>query len=135
MIGHRILKAGASVITEALVRALHVPAYVKQIEWQKAVHEGTSHSVNSDYTDDEGNFSPNREQASSRADSGIKFGVGVRLEGAITHYESGDQLECVRHIILALDSVFNIIGWMEASKWCNEQNRVLYAMKKENEDV
>lgn len=73
-----------------------------------------------------GPFVLNKELVDRYAGSFVDCAVGLRLRGAIAHYETGDQLECIRHILLALDAVCVLLEWEDASAYLNEQNRALY---------
>ena len=72
---------------------------------------------------------PDKAAEKEYAKSNIRDGVGVRLDGAIALYQTGDQLECVRHIMLAIGAVCNILGWDEAEKYLSEQNVQLNARR------
>ncbi len=133
MLSVYLLNNGLNVLLLGLEKALMPTARNNELRWQQQVHEkvpGIAVLIDNSgqYTDDEDNFKPNKEQAEERARHRIQFGVGQRLKGAIALYGVQEQMECVRHIILALDTVFCTLNWQEASAWCNEQNRVLYEL-------
>jgi hypothetical protein len=130
MLTEKSLKVGLTILLGVLETTFLRQVEAKELEWQRRVHEEDPDVAAPDnpgqYTNPDGSFKPNKDQARDRAKTTIQMGVGRRLEGAIALYGIGEQMECVRHIILALDSVFCILEWEEASAWCNEQNRVLF---------
>lgn len=134
MLTERVMKDAIAVLMPALQTALFSRAVANELRWQWQVHNGVPGvGVPIDnprqYTAEDGSFKPNNEQAEECARSKISLGVGRRLEGAIACYSAGDQMESVRHIVLALDAVFRILDWRDASAWCNEQNNILFKRK------
>ena len=65
----------------------------------------------------------------------LESGIGIRLKGAYACYQAGMQLECLRHILLAINMVCRALGWEKASAYIDQQNRVLLEMAKEEEPV
>ena len=134
MLTEKALKAGLTILLGGLEAVFLPQVQTKELERQRRVHEKDPDVAVPDnpgqYSNPDGSFKPNKEQARDRAKTMIQMGVGRRLEGAIVLYGIGEQMECVRHIILALDTVFCILEWEEASAWCNEQNRVLFEIHK-----
>jgi hypothetical protein len=80
-------------------------------------------------------FEPDNKKAEEYAKHSLEFGVGQRLRGAYACYKADMQLECIRHILLALGSVCNVIGWDQASVYINQQNNILLDMKKAEEEA
>ncbi len=60
----------------------------------------------------------------------LRFSVGQRLRGAYACYRKGMQIECLRHIMLALDGIAYAMGWDKVSTYLNAQNEALYVMGK-----
>ena len=59
--------------------------------------------------------------------AGVEIGlIDLRLRQALARYEAGKQLECIRHLLLVLGQICQIIGWNEASHYLNEQNQGLF---------
>ncbi len=136
MLTERVLKGALAVLMPALQTALFPRARQNELRWQRQVHDevpgiGVPIDNPRQFTAEDGNFKPNNEQAEQYARSKISTGVGHRLEGAIACYDAGDQMECVRHIVLALDAIFCILDWRDASAWCNEQNNILFERKQQ----
>ncbi len=127
------LKLGTVVVLGVLETTFLRQLEAKQLAFQRRVYDQDS-TITVDrpeqYVNEDGSFKPNREQARSRAKATIEMGVGRRLEGAIALYEIGEQMECLRHLILALGAVFEMLEWSDASTWCNVQNTVLYETHK-----
>ncbi|MFZ2555866.1 MAG: hypothetical protein WAX57_03420 [Minisyncoccia bacterium] len=135
MLTERVLQGALVALMPALQTALFPRARQNELRRQRQVHDevpgiGVPIDNPRQYTAWDGSFKPNNEQAEHYARSRISVGVGRRLEGAIACYSAGDQMECVRHIVLALDTVFRVLDWEEASAWCNEQNTILFGRKK-----
>lgn len=75
-------------------------------------------------------FKEDIDHARNQAYSLISVGIGIRLKGAYALYKAGNELECVRCILLALCSLCHILGWKKAEAYLNEQNTVLYDIHK-----
>lgn len=73
------------------------------------------------------------EQTSAQAASDINNGIGIRLNGALACFEVDDQLETIRHLLLALGQICSILGWKEASAYLSEQNSQLLQRKQRQE--
>ncbi|MBI2030927.1 hypothetical protein HYT05_04865 [Candidatus Kaiserbacteria bacterium] len=118
--------AGISPILLSAVRRMEEKrqkdAYEKNIE---RIQEG-SQAARAEVVKEVGPFVLNKALVDSYAASFVELAVGRRLQGAIAHYETGNQLECIRHILLALDAICVLLEWEDASAYLNEQNRALY---------
>jgi len=75
---------------------------------------------------------PESEQVENHSRVLLGLLINKRLEGAYACYKADIQLECLRHILLVLNTICSILGWNKASTYINEQNRVLFKMS-ENE--
>lgn len=126
-------------ITDAVATVFSSESIRRQIEQQQATYEYRNDITNvlNDKqleSQEKGEpFVPDLEAAKERGDRSIKWGVGVRLKGAYACYKAGDELECIRHIILALESICYALKWEKASAYLNEQNQILFKMKKAEE--
>lgn len=47
--------------------------------------------------------------------------VGPHLRGAIAHYQADNQLECLRHVLLALVYICDILELRDASQYLNDK--------------
>ena len=65
----------------------------------------------------------------------LEMGVGRRLRGAYACYKADMQLECLRHILLALGTLCDLLGWDKASFYINGQNPALYEMSKSEREA
>jgi hypothetical protein len=138
MLSEQALKAGLTLLLGGLEVAFMRKLEAKWLEWQREVYDqapGATHHSPAEYTNPDGSFKPNKEQARDRARASIHVGVGQRLRGAIALYGVGQQMECLRHIILALSAVCDFLDWEEASAWCESQNRALYEAHRRKEAV
>lgn len=79
-------------------------------------------------------FTPDRDKAEKYAYDSVYLGIRNRLTGAYTCYSTGNEMECLRLILIALDVICNALGWKKASAYLNEQTRVLYEQKRAAKD-
>lgn len=127
-------------ITEVAVKSFARDATARNIEQQEAVFngtEGTNNVLNSDQIKALGEgkpFVPDINTARDHAENSLRFGVGHRLKGAYSHYKAGNEMECIRHLILALDSVCWALGWEKASAYLNDQNYALFNAHRRDND-
>lgn len=112
---------------------------MQEVEQQRSVYMGEKNITNvltpaQETSRQKGEmFTPDLQRAEEYAKSSLGFGVSRRLEGAFACYKAGMQLECLRHILLALDTICCALNWGKASAYLNEQNSILLQMKKEEE--
>lgn len=134
-----VVNKSIETIANAAAVAFGSESIQRQIEQQQATYEYRNDITNvlSDKqleSQEKGEpFVPNLEVAKERGEQTIRWGVGVRLKGAYACYKAGDELECIRHIILALGSICYALNWEKASAYLNEQNQILFKMKKSEE--
>lgn len=130
---------GIDVITSNAISLFGTEATRRQVELQRDVYEDREDLTNVLDIDqmkakEKGEpFAPNLDLAKERGESLLHFAISHRLRGAYACYKVGDEMECIRHILVALGSVCYAIGWSKASAYLNEQNRILFAMKKAEE--
>lgn len=135
------LSSGIKTMTHLVVRQFQHLGRAREVEKQCAVFEGERNITNAlteaqQKARDEGNeFVPDLERAGDLAKAQLECGVGTRLHGAYECYKAGMQLECLRHILLALDTVCYVLGWNKASAYINEQNKVLLNMSKSEREA
>jgi len=65
----------------------------------------------------------------------IHAGVSKRLKGAYAAYAADNELECIRHIMLAMQSICIALGWSKAVSYIESQNVALIKMSKELEEA
>jgi hypothetical protein len=129
------VSAGIKVMTDFALRIALQSGIKREVEQQRAVFFGERDITNvlteaQEKAQRDGKpFEPDMKRAEKHAEHSIEFGVGQRLLGAYAHYEVSNQLECIRHILLALDSVCCALGWGKASAYLNQQNRILFEMQ------
>ena len=63
----------------------------------------------------------------------IESAIGTPLSSAIRCYTSGEQLACVRHLMIALMHTCTLIGWKDAAAYLNEQQVCLSQKLQGNE--
>ena len=130
---------GIAILTSYVVQHFLQDEKMREVEQQRAVYTGEKNITNvltpaQVTARDKGQtFEPDLEKADIHARKSLEFGVSRRLEGAFACYKAGMQLECLRHILLALDTICCALDWGKASAYLNEQNRILLQMKKEEE--
>lgn len=56
----------------------------------------------------------------------MRMSISMRLMGAYQNYKLGNELESLRHVLLAMQAVAHAIGWMKVERFLEEQNNVLY---------
>lgn len=129
--------AGIKMFTNIVTRHL-LPFGVKQEEEQQsAVFYGKRNITNvltpsqEQAKREDGKFEPDLELAKRRAEMTLRSGVGYRLRGAFECYKANMQIECLRHILLALGVVCHALGWARALVYLSEQNSVLREMSKD----
>ena len=114
---------------------------MQEVEKQQAVYTGEKMVTNvltpaQETARDKGQaFKPDLERAEQYARRSLEDGVGRRLKGAFACYKAGMQLECLRHILIALDVICCALEWDKASAYLNEQNRLLIKMHTEKEEA
>lgn len=130
---------GISAITKFAANTFKHQRIALEIDRQKKVYEDKiditnvlSQAQEKDKRDGKP-FSPDREKANHYAEHSLDYGIRTRLVGAYYLYKANEELECLRHILLALDTVFCSIGWEKASAFINIQNNTLLAMKRAEE--
>lgn len=134
-----VVNKGIETIADAAVTVFGGESIMREIEQQQAVYEDRKDITNvlndkQIESKEKGEpFVPDLESARSRGTQSIKWGVGVRIKGAYACYKAGDEMECIRHIILALGSICYALNWEKASAYLNEQNQILFKMKKSEE--
>jgi len=117
-----------------VVQNLMRQGIARAVETQRAVFEGTSYTTNILTKAQEEarkagrEFEPDLERAEEQAEANLRTGVGHRLTGAYACYRADMQLECLRHILLALGTICHTLNWDKASAYLNEQNRILLEM-------
>lgn len=130
------ISADIKTMTDLVVKNFLRLEKAREVEQQRAVFHGERDITNvltpaQEEARFEGKeFEPDLERAEDHAKTKLKFGVGRRLQGAYACYKAGMQLECLRHILLALDTVCCALSWDKASAYINEQNRILLEMSK-----
>ncbi|MCA9357539.1 hypothetical protein H6784_04655 [Candidatus Nomurabacteria bacterium] len=141
----KTIQAASAAINNVSILAVEFffrQATEREVEQQRAVFNGNVKANNimirgqetAFCTNEE--FAPDMECAEDRARTNLEFGVGQRLRGAHACYTAGMQLECLRHILLALGTICHALDWKKASTYINEQNEVLYKMsEKERSDA
>ncbi len=134
-------KNGINLIVDWAVKRFAKDAARTQVERQRAVFEDREQITNV-LTDTQlkarsegAEFVPDTERANDYGTRTITSGVRIRLEGAYSCYKADMQLECLRHILAALDTVFCVIGWDKASAYINKQNHVLLEMSKDEREA
>ncbi len=137
MLNELQVSAGIKTMTDLAVSNFWRLEKAREVELQRAVFHGKRDIANVLSPAQEEalvldiDFMADLERAEKNAKSRLEFGVGQRLRGAYVCYKAGMQLECLRHILLALDTVCCTLGWDKASAYINEQNRILHKMSKE----
>jgi hypothetical protein len=114
---------------------------VQEIQRQKDVYENRKDVTNvlsREQEEEKERGEPFKADVGSAADYAktmLSHGVALRLRGAYACYQAGDQLECLRHVFIALSVVAGGLGWKDAEAYLNDQNNILFKMKKEKEDT
>lgn len=130
---------GIQILTDLALKFFLREGTQRDVEQQKDVFDGV-HDITNVLTpaqekarNDGDAFEPDMARAESHAKTSLEWGIGQRLRGAYACYETNMELECMRHILIALDVICCAIGWQKASAYLNEQNRTLLEMKKMDE--
>ena len=143
MIHDRQATVGINAIVAGVNKLFFKDQIAKFIQWQREAFEQFPDGYNREQLSqaqkaakmNNAPFEPDIDRAERYAESSIEFGVGQRLRGAFACYKVNAQLECIRHIVLALDSICVMLEWDTASAYLNEQNRVLLDIKRAREAV
>jgi len=137
----RIIDGGIDAITNGAVFMFRDESVHRELEQQLAVFEDRADvtnvlSVKQLNDKEEGKpFTPDMNRANDHGTHSIQWGISTRLKGAYACYKAGDELECIRYLLIALGSICHALNWEKASSYLNEQNRILFAMKKAEEKV
>ena len=137
---------GIAILISDVVQHFLQDKKTREVEQQRAVYDGEKNITNvlapaQEKAKYEGQiFKPDLERAEEYAKSSLEFGVSSRLvssrlESAFACYKAGMQLECLRHILSALDVICCALEWDKASAYLNKQNRILCHMKKKEEEA
>ena len=131
--------AGIKNLTDLALKFFLRERTQRNVEQQKDVFDGVLNITNvitpaqeKSRVDGEA-FEPDMARAEGRAKTSLEWGISQRLKGAYACYRADMELECIRHILIALDEICCAIGWQKASNYLNEQNRLLLEMKKKDE--
>lgn len=136
-ISDRTVDTAINAISAGAVVAFGNDAAQRDMEQQRDVFEGRKDITNvltkqQEEDRDEGKpFAPDIQRATDHGHGLLKQGVSMRLKGAYAHYRAGNELECIRHILIALGSIVYALGWKKAEMYLNEQNTILLNMSKE----
>jgi len=128
-------------ITNAAVTLFGDESIQREVEQQRDVFEGSKDITNVLNKEqlkakEKGEpFKPNMDRANDHGIYSIRWGISTRLQGAYACYKAGDELECIRYLLIALGSICHALNWGKAETYLNEQNRILFAMKKAEEAV
>lgn len=135
-LGSKTLEIGLSVFMKGISALLHptlVDAAVRELESgqdQKIRAYMNLHHCNPDEAVRAvGHLTIDRNMLEANMRRLLELSVQTRLRGAIANYEDGDQLECLRHILLALNAIFDLIGWKTAAEYLEKANWDLYSQK------
>jgi hypothetical protein len=143
MINDHQATTGTKAIVSAITKLFLSDQRAKFIGWQRTAFDEFPGGANREQLNrdqqqaklDDKPFEPDTERAEDYAKSSIEFGVGQRLKGAYACYRADMQLECIRHILLALGSVCQMLEWDKASEYINQQNNILLDMKRAEEEA
>ena len=133
------INRGIRAITSGAIQMFGDESALRRVEEQKAVFEGREDIINvlnaeQEKAKAEGEpFVADMERAAYEGKLSLEIGVDSRLRGAWACYKAGDELECIRYILLALGSICRALGWNKASRHLEEQSSALFKMKKESE--
>lgn len=135
------VKTGIKLVTDAVAKHFLRQEMARDVETQRAVFKGDRQITNvlsraqeeAKYRGQK--FVPDLVRAENNARVGLEFGIGQRLRGAYASYKAGMQLECLRHVLIALDVVCCALDWDKASAYLNEQNRILQQLSKSERDA
>ncbi len=136
---NNILEAGRLMLVSVLKVLLTNAAFEKRMEAAQNEYSSLVQSYFDDGFDTKEveritrQHAPNKEQERRNAVDEIEVGVGRRLKIAIEYYEEGLQLECIRHIMLAMSAICNIIRWEAAELYLNNQCRQLHELDQSSE--
>lgn len=132
MLDRVVAEKGIDILVNGAQNVFFREATIQEVETQRAVYENRVDITNILTEEQEiaklsdQPFRPAQNEASQRASKRLNTGIRSRLTGAYHHYRNGNELECIRHIMLAMGVVCDVIGWTKASAYINEQNDVLY---------
>lgn len=70
-----------------------------------------------------------RRVAEKLAQAYIENAIGSRLAAAITFYKLDEEIESLRHVLIALAAVTGILGWKEATSYLEEQSHELFRLR------
>jgi hypothetical protein len=135
----RIIDGGIDAITNGAVFMFGDESVQRKIEQQQSVFEDREDitnvlSVKQLKDKEEGKpFTPDTETAYYRGTHYIRWGISTRLKGAYACYKAGDEMECIRYLLIAVGSICHALNWEKAAKYLNEQNTALFAIKKAEE--
>lgn len=130
-----------SFVNDFILRYFLQDKKMREVERQRAVFTGEKQITNvlsqeQEAARDKGeSFKPDLDRAENYARISLEGGVSRRLKGAFACYKANMQLECIRHILVALDVICCALEWDKASAYLNEQNRILCQMKQEEEEA
>jgi hypothetical protein len=82
----------------------------------------------SEYSDN-GIFVADPIKAKKEAHATIETLIGGRLDGAIALHHANMEMECLRYCVLAAGAIFSLIGYKQASRWCDEKNIELFLVR------
>lgn len=140
MIFEHQVKVGMDLLTSSCVKAFKHDLMVKNIKRQKDAYEDDEMIfgvLNKQQEQDQmasKPFTADRETATRQAEDMIHNGIMMRLKSAYVLYKKNEELDCIRHLLLALGVLTDAMGWEKASVYLNQQNNVLFdQITKENE--
>lgn len=70
-------------------------------------------------------FQFDRKHAKEMGEEMFRMGITTRLRGAYANYKAGNELDCIRHLLIAMSVVCEVMNWKKAANYLNEQNIIL----------
>lgn len=67
-------------------------------------------------------FKFDRQHAKDMGEEMFKMGITTRLRGAYAHYKAGNELDCIRHLLIAMSVLCEVMNWKKAANYLNTQN-------------
>lgn len=116
-ISQEVMKSGLEVFIASLKKELLPIAKVRMLEEQRAKYDETiSHIMKRDGTSREevvariGDFVPDEEEAEKSFHGYVDNGIAYRLGHAIDCYHADNHVQCIRCIILAMETLVFLDG-------------------------